>query len=117
MPASLFVPPGSSPGAADLAQAFLDFYAADLTSAREAAASTGVDQYVPVEELSPGDAVRVNRIGEVNLPGGLVLYPGCGPGQLSREFRNCNEGQRSAVLRSLSASDYVLINGFPGDHR
>eukprot|EP01041_Mallomonas_annulata_P003657 gene3657-7285_t len=52
--------------------------------------------------------------GELGVMGGLVVYPGCHPGNIWSEFQRMNIDQRSAVLRLLSAKDYLLLRGMPG---
>eukprot|EP00934_Nitzschia_sp_Nitz4_P003179 Nitzschia sp. Nitz4//scaffold57_size113557//16663//21714//NITZ4_003983-RA/size113557-snap-gene-0.45-mRNA-1//-1//CDS//3329554822//3169//frame0 len=40
--------------------------------------------------------------------------PGCRSQELMRDFQKLNQDQRDAVLKSVSAKDYVLIQGMPG---
>lgn len=52
--------------------------------------------------------------GEFHLPGGLVIYPGCHPFELYKEFKTMNNNQQDAVRKILSARDFALLRGLPG---
>jgi DNA replication ATP-dependent helicase Dna2 len=52
--------------------------------------------------------------GELNIFGGLTVYPGCDPVQLVEEFKTLNSGQAAAVRKILLAEDYSLLLGLPG---
>jgi AAA domain len=73
----------------------------------------------PPSSSSSMCGVRRGQNMEVHIPMGeglsdLVIYPGCNPFELYKEFTSLNEGQRDAVKKVFCARDYVLLLGLPG---
>lgn len=59
--------------------------------------------------------VRRGQHGEfVVMDNTLVVYPGCNPLLLAKEFVALNAGQQQAVVRIMHAEDYSLMLGLPG---
>ncbi len=98
----LFAPPTMSRGAFKQALSMLDNYHHNGNS--NLATSDG--QSVTCVSKGPG--------GQLCVFGGLVVYPGCSPMRLLREFQQLNDGQREAIRKILVAEDYALLLGLPG---
>jgi AAA domain len=63
------------------------------------------------------NGVKKGAQGEIYVTVGkeeLVVYPGCGPTDLYREYSALNHGQKHAVKKVLCAQDYTLLLGLPG---
>jgi hypothetical protein len=52
--------------------------------------------------------------GELNILGGLTIYPGCNPLLLLHEYLSLNKGQQRAVQKVFLSKDYTLLLGLPG---
>ena len=77
--------------------------------------SQGIDTLHQLERCpGSGAGYRIGADGEIFFLSGLVVYPGCNPLQLLREYSAFNEGQRNAVRKVLLAQDYALLLGLPG---
>lgn len=60
------------------------------------------------------DCVTRCPAGQLRVYGGLIVYPGCQPLTLRKEFMSLNAGQQAAVRRILQMEDYALLLGLPG---
>ena len=71
---------------------------------------------IPNTTTTGGGMVCVSKgkAGELNVFGGLTVYPGCHPFALREEFQKLNAGQAAAVRKILLAEDYALLLGLPG---
>lgn len=58
--------------------------------------------------------IEYKKDGRILLPAGLIIYPGCVPVELFREYQRLNREQQKILLRLLSMNDYLLIRGLPG---
>jgi hypothetical protein len=82
---------------------------AALARLRDFSASSGMN-------LDPNTNVNLVLMGGVKkgAQGELVVYPGCSPIDLYREYSYLNRGQKDAVKKVLCAQDYTLLLGLPG---
>lgn len=55
-----------------------------------------------------------SKLTDVVYINGIAFYRGCFPHELLREYTSLNSDQQAAVLKILSAKDYVLLLGMPG---
>lgn len=127
----MFAPPNISRDSFNRSLMMLQFYSTDINAARkhfqEQVYVTGIsvgphsrlpnlqsNQYIPAEEFLPGFRICINERGDIHLPDGLVVYPGCNPEDLFREYQRCNTGQQLAIRRVLCSEDYSLLHGYPG---
>jgi hypothetical protein len=118
----MFVPSGYTIGSFQKVIHLLNTYSAALSIAADTAKKQSKEQYVkvaPTDLISgePAAVIRVGRQCEYYLPMGLIIYPGCNPVNLLKEFNGCNHDQQLAVRKTLLAQDYALIHGFPGDYQ
>lgn len=126
----LFAPPHINRESFNHSLIMLQFYSTDIEAARKffrdqarVAGSVGPhtslpnlqsNRYVPAEEFLPGFSICITARGDVHLPDGLVVYPGCDPNDLFKEYQRCNAGQQLAIRRALCGEDYSLLHGYPG---
>ena len=71
---------------------------------------------VSVNQVLMG-GVKRGAQGEIHVSVGkdeLVVYQGCYPMDLHREYSSLNQGQKEAVKKVLCAQDYTLLLGLPG---
>ena len=109
----LFLPPHMSPARYAKARMMLDFYAVDVDLAVLKARDLQQESAIAVD-IYPGETIHVLVNGCILVLGDFVIYPGCDPADLMKEYRGCNADQQAAVRSVLSAQDYALIQGFPG---
>jgi AAA domain len=91
---------------------------AALARLRDFSASSGMnlDPNTNVNLVLMG-GVKKGAQGEMYVSAGkeeLVVYPGCSPMDLYREYSYLNRGQKDAVKKVLCAQDYTLLLGLPG---
>ena len=99
---TLFCPSGMSPAV----------YKAALVKLSDYTSSRGMNMN---QVLMSG--VKIGQQGEIHVCVGkeeLVVYPGCGPLDLYKEYSTLNQGQKDAVKKVLCAQDYTLLLGLPG---
>ena len=63
------------------------------------------------------EGVRYGCSGQLHVKGEeneLIIYPGCNPFELYKEYSSLNQGQKDAVKKVLFARDYALLLGLPG---
>jgi DNA replication ATP-dependent helicase Dna2 len=70
-------------------------------------AAMATTQLQAPEAVAPAAAV-------ITLPSGLPVYAGCNPLDLQQEFHSLNLEQQHAIVQTLAACDYTLIQGYPG---
>ena len=64
---------------------------------------------------TPFKVIEPGANGELYVLGGkYIVYPGCNPLKLYREYCRLNPGQKRAVKKVLVSQDYTLLLGLPG---
>ena len=72
-----------------------------------------VRSIVPLRDGKPAMIVGIDGTLDV-LNGTYMVYPGCNPLFLYRQYCKLNPGQKEAVRRVLVSHDYTLLLGLPG---
>ena len=68
-----------------------------------------------IVRLDPAPRFATVSVDSLFKPHAFALeIPGCDPAHLKRDFHRLNTDQKEAVVRSISALDFTLIQGLPG---
>jgi hypothetical protein len=103
----MFTPDSLSDDFVEKALVMLDFYGSGMLDAQE-------DGKTPASSSQTQNPIRKTHEGLLYILDYFVVYPGCNPYDLLKEFNDLNEDQREAVRHALLAKDYALLQGYPG---